>query len=318
MTNEAGIEGDTPVFIPLSGSHMFGVLSRPRTASNRIGVLVASGATAAPCCGRNSFVTSLARELCDNGFHVLRFDYPGAGDSPGILSEPDFAKPLVEEVVAAHNWLLGLTEVDEVAIIGQCGGGFNALCASHRLEQLCGLAMTSPPLTPEPKRESIVRNTPVKELAGRWLQWKNVRRYLGPERKRYAQLVVRRLRMSMENRASRVSSALGWHGKPESSDSDFFERMEPLLEGETRILMLFGTQDAWYADFAAELESGRLAGLVRRHGKDQVRTGSVDGRLQNLTEIALQNELREALVSWLGDIGSTSDGSDTSGVGAGP
>ena len=72
--------GDTP---------MYCVISSPESAPPRPSVLIFSQAGLQNKGGVGDYFRWLADELAAHGHHVLRFDQPGTGDSPGELLQDE-------------------------------------------------------------------------------------------------------------------------------------------------------------------------------------------------------------------------------------
>ena len=84
---------------------------------------------------------SLAGQLCDMGFSVLRFDYDGTGDSAGDHRDPDRLEAWVRSVDEACRYMLGQGQVQELTLLGLRFGAslaaLHACCqASPALRQL--------------------------------------------------------------------------------------------------------------------------------------------------------------------------------------
>lgn len=86
----------------------------------------------------------LARMLAAAGVPVLRFDYPGTGDSPGGEA-PDLLAQWCASVVAAVGFLRRLAGTDDVALCGVRLGGLLAAEALRPLSDTrCRLALLAP------------------------------------------------------------------------------------------------------------------------------------------------------------------------------
>jgi pimeloyl-ACP methyl ester carboxylesterase len=86
----------------------------------------------------------IAEQLCGAGFHVLRFDYAGTGnsadDSLGRLR-------LAEDIDAAIDVLKTRAGVEQVCLLGLRAGALLAAEASCRRSDICGLALLATPMT---------------------------------------------------------------------------------------------------------------------------------------------------------------------------
>lgn len=123
------------------GQKLFGVIhepERPLRLGARIGVnLLNPGIKyrVAP----NRLNVKLARELCNNGYYVLRFDPEGIGDSEGELPAglsviEVFGKIqsglFVDDTQMANRYLRDEFGIDDLILIGNCGGAITALAAA--------------------------------------------------------------------------------------------------------------------------------------------------------------------------------------------
>jgi hypothetical protein len=97
----------------------------------------------------NRLNVKLARKLCQNGYYVLRFDPCGIGDSEGELLEGVLVADIWEKIqtglfvsdtIAANDFFIKNYEVNELILMGSCGGAITSLLTSakdHRVDALC-------------------------------------------------------------------------------------------------------------------------------------------------------------------------------------
>lgn len=81
----------------------------------------------------------LARALADAGFHTLRFDFSGIGDSEARKDTLPFEESAPLEVMEAMDYLGKTTGVDQFVLVGLCSGADVAFHAAVRDERVVGL-----------------------------------------------------------------------------------------------------------------------------------------------------------------------------------
>ncbi|WP_181969773.1 serine aminopeptidase domain-containing protein [Paraburkholderia sp. DHOC27] len=89
----------------------------------------------------------LAERIAAAGLPVLRFDYPGAGDSLGNEEDPGCVERWIGSIVAAVNHLRHETGVTTITLCGLRLGATLAALAAERLGDVDGLVLLSPVLS---------------------------------------------------------------------------------------------------------------------------------------------------------------------------
>ena len=135
------------------GNLLFGIYHQPDPPKdNRIGVLLCDAGLTYHV-GLSRLYVRLSRRLTSNGFHVLRFDPHGIGDSSGKLSKrkvDDLFREVetggfVGDTLSAIDYFLNVGSIDSVILCGFCGGAVTSvLTAQKRLNQVRGLALAGP------------------------------------------------------------------------------------------------------------------------------------------------------------------------------
>ncbi|BCI81532.1 hypothetical protein MTY66_31570 [Mycolicibacterium sp. TY66] len=123
-----------PTWFGPERSRLFGVVHSPEGGAARAGVIIC------PPLGRQQLYSYrglklLAQELCAKGFAVLRFDYPGTGDSTGAQSRDSAVTDFVEGVRTAVDYMRS-AGVQRVSLVGVRAG---ALLAAVAAESVAGL-----------------------------------------------------------------------------------------------------------------------------------------------------------------------------------
>jgi pimeloyl-ACP methyl ester carboxylesterase len=104
--------------------------------------------------GPHRLYLKLAEPLVAAGFHVLRFDYYGLGDSGGELGERVMADMYnsiqggryIDDTIAAMDWMSDRHGISRFVGSGLCGGSISALLTAHadrRVEALLGIGLPS-------------------------------------------------------------------------------------------------------------------------------------------------------------------------------
>ncbi len=88
--------------------------------------------------------TQLAEQLAQAGFDVLRFDYPGTGDSSGDDSQPNRVQSWIDSIVCATEVLSKLSGNEQVCLFGLRLGATLAAHAARRLGGVAQIIMWAP------------------------------------------------------------------------------------------------------------------------------------------------------------------------------
>ena len=89
----------------------------------------------------------LAERLAARGMPVLRFDYPGTGDSAGDASDPGRWRAWIDSIKQAVAMLRESTGVERVTLCGLRLGGMLAALAAQELGDVDGLVLLAPVLS---------------------------------------------------------------------------------------------------------------------------------------------------------------------------
>lgn len=129
-------------FGPLS-SQLFGVYHPANVSQDRYQGVVLCYPFGQEYMRSHRAFRQLAVALAGKGFHVLRFDYRGTGDSGGDLSEVT-ASEWLEDIECAVQELKDMAGVHSVTLVGLRLGGLLAGVVSTRRHNVSGLVVWDP------------------------------------------------------------------------------------------------------------------------------------------------------------------------------
>jgi pimeloyl-ACP methyl ester carboxylesterase len=129
------------------GEQLRGTLYMPSTLSARAcGVVLCNPFGYEAMCVHSSYV-ALAQQLSAAGFHVLRFDYHGTGNSGGSGEEPDRVSAWLESLTAAIEFLKRRVGVSQISLFGvRLGATLAAQVATQRTD-IASLVAWAPVVT---------------------------------------------------------------------------------------------------------------------------------------------------------------------------
>jgi pimeloyl-ACP methyl ester carboxylesterase len=284
---------ERPIFIRSGGDDLFGVLTRPG-ASNGVGVVLLLGGIYSLSITRNRFSVLLARHFASLGYHVLRLDVHGTGESAGRVEEYELEKPFDADLEAAARWLQAQGIV-HLVFVGSCFGARTCLAASEAIEGVRGVALLSMPVL---ERDKI---GPMAALQHSQKGWRHVvRRALRPE-------VVRRLLNPQARRhytriaRSKLGASRGENVSSRTSGS-VLRQLEKLASNRVPTLMAYGTEDLW--DELEMAREGRLGALLSAPTSSIEILHFDDLGLHGFSSLEAQHRSAELLEAWLTRVAS--------------
>lgn len=144
-------------FINQKGKKLFGIIHVPKAKldnGERLGVnLLNPGIKyrVAP----NRLNIKIARRLCNEGYYVFRFDPEGIGDSEGnrFCNEllPDVFERVhtgsfISDTIDANDFFITNYGIENLTLIGNCGGAITALLASQKDTRVARLILIDVPI----------------------------------------------------------------------------------------------------------------------------------------------------------------------------
>lgn len=309
MTNVATTVrvSEYPVRFKAENSELFGVLSAPdRFSARAIGVVLTTGGAYIAATNRNRLSVSLARRLAGQGFHVLRFDYHGIGESGDIIEGYRLDRPFTEDLAGAVQWLRGIG-LRRFVLIGSCFGARTILSTADRVDGLLGAVLASTPL----RDFRLGDNVPARHASEKSL-WTLIRLAVRP--RVWRSLLTPQTREGfLRNRHLYVRTAvlkaklirerlLGAAAGSKRGDYDWISQnfalpFQRLIDRGVPLLLLYGAEEEFYGEFTAARE-GPLGEVLARAG-DRVEVREIDGVLHGFTTLRVQDALLAHTERWM-------------------
>lgn len=261
------------------GETLHGMLHAP-TAETRRGVcilLLSPGIKGRV--GPHRLYLKLAGPFVAAGFHVLRFDYYGLGDSEGTLAERVMADMYnsiqggryVEDTIAAMDWMAEHHGISRFVGSGLCGGSISALLtaqADRRVDSLLGIGL---PSTLEGGLQNVDRFMTRGQLRQEGQGY--LRKILQPDAwKRFLSgrsgygLIIRALKeLVVPTRKKPVPPAASTapEAVPDNANPLFAPAFCAMLEARRPILLNFSSGDRHRFNFGEKFEERHAAAIAR-------------------------------------------------------
>jgi alpha-beta hydrolase superfamily lysophospholipase len=163
-----------PFYFGPEAERLFGVYHEPTSMADRDEGVVIAAPYGRELMKTHRALRQLAIRLARAGFHVLRFDYRGCGDSAGEAESCDLAD-WVEDLESAADELKDRTGVGRVAFVGLRLGGTLALLAGARRRDVEALVLWEPIL------DGPAYATEMRDLGRRYRRANRIETGSGPE-----------------------------------------------------------------------------------------------------------------------------------------
>lgn len=286
MNSSIDARFEVPVWIDSGTDQLLGVVTEPDDPSG-FGVVLLTGGGWMPSTHRNRMYVDLARELASIGCTVLRFDYPGVGDSTGRTPVFDSMRPHVEPAVAAVDTLHQLG-VSRVVMVGTCYGGRTALAAARHVDPLVGLVLSGVPV----KDYGAADKSVGWHLRKAWST--ETLRNLPSRYRKYVRIAANRLRRL-------------WRGRSVGFDAvsqRYLTDLEAVLGRGVRVLILEGELDKHHSSYLAATQ-GRLGELLATHAH-LIRYEAIAAELHGELQLESQAFTRDRVVTFIRSLLSSS------------
>jgi pimeloyl-ACP methyl ester carboxylesterase len=216
--------------------------------------------------GPHRLYLKLAARLVPLGFHVLRFDYFGLGDSSGEIGENELAEVYaaiqsgryVDDTVAAMNWAQEVLGISRFVGSGLCGGSISALLTAAqdpRIECLLGIGL---PTALDGRPENRARSLTQRQLDDFRDGYK--RKLLDP--RSWLRLVSGKtdyaaLWRSLRGRRARSGTEVSKTESPPSDNTNprFAPAFRAVIESGRQMLLIFSANDRMHYEFQEKFEA---------------------------------------------------------------
>ena len=286
---------ETPLFVDSRENTLFGILTEPLEGIRGVAIVHLRDGNEGPSSGRSRSSALLCRRLASDGFHALRFDYHGVGESTGAIDRFRLDEPFKDDVEACVRRLhdLGLTRV---ALVGECFGARTVL-ACRDLAGLEAVALIGIPLRDAKKvagtTRPVVRHRSLVGYAVRALRPRILRELLDPRLRRRYLVAAHNALTAKPYRAMSASSGVpGWVSATVLHDLD------DLTVRGIPVLLVNGTSDPGFEDFN-RAQQGTFGEILRRSA-NIVSVVTVDGRIAACADASALEPAIDVIGEWLG------------------
>lgn len=290
--NRATTANERPALVSVDDETIFGVLTCPTVAPNGVGVVVASGGSTQSA-GRNRIWARMARDLAGLGYHSMRFDWRGEGESTGRTVYYRLEEPLTSDLVGILDPLWE-EQVSQVMMVGMCFGARTAMSAALELgDKVGGIALLAPPVRDFAKGERRI-SRPWSWYLRRALTPRGLARLLRRDQRQGAAGI---LRQKWKRRNQVAPDGRSRNPNAHRVSPHFLDQLDQLVARGVPVMFVFGEVDDFHDDFK-QGESGRLGEILRRAG-DLITVRLVDARVHALVDRTEQDVVTDEITAWL-------------------
>jgi uncharacterized protein len=281
---------ERPVYIPSAGDDLFGIITEPVGEPKGTALVLLAGGQIMPATHRNGLWVRIARRVAALGYHALRLDYHGVGESGGESERQRLDRPFVDDVLAGVRCLQE-QGVREIALAGTCFGARTALASADRIQGLRGVALLTAPVTDA----TWIEGSPTSHYLRRAFTARAVRGLLdAPSRHLY--LSIARTKMRATLRSSRRLLPGATRGNPSAVSPLFSDPLAKLAARGTPVLLAYGMEDRLYRWFRKARPE--LAGVLDAPGA-RIEERLIDGATHDLSRLAAQDAVASMIEEWI-------------------
>ena len=286
------------VFFEANGNQLFGIISEPPEPNGMGVVVIQGGDTVNVSMMRNRLAVIMARMFAAAGFHTLRFDYHGLGESSGVLGELRLSAPFAPDAIAAVDCLRRETKAASVFLIGACFSARTALSAAPEISDIGGIVMATPPSASfertEGQAERMARDRGVGNYASKALRLSTLKRLRDPDlRAVYRKLFRKKMRQVFLRAKSRTG------GDPYYWVSEhLLDPLDEMVDRKVPMFIAFGVDDSELREFE-RAEGGRLGEIIARGGDLVSVVRDMPDRIHGFPTVAGQEAFVDATFKWV-------------------
>jgi pimeloyl-ACP methyl ester carboxylesterase len=292
---------ETPVFFPAGREQVFGVVTEPTASPRETAALIVMGGGFHTSAHVNRLAVTQARRLAGEGYHAMRIDYHGLGESSGSLRGYRLDEPFAEDMLGAVEWFRA-RGIDRFVLIGSCIGGRTALETASRIEGVEAVVMITTPLIDlkqgegTPARRMV--DTSVWRYLARAFRPRVLRRFFPPHSfRRQGRVAMSHLRLGGRVAWRRLRGRMtGERSEGLEVNPKVVADLEAMQRRGVPVLFIYGSSDP----FRKPMDRGgsrRVAGILAAAGPlFEVRT--VEGE-RAYRFVAGQEEIVDLVLRWL-------------------
>lgn len=287
---------EEPVYFRSGHHDLFGVLTRPvGEANGQAVVLIKGGSPNLVSFQRNRLAVRIARRAAGLGYHVLRFDWHGVGESGGPTDFFRLDRPFGNDVVAAVKWLQA-QGFKRVVLVGSCYGGRAALMAARKLRGIEGVILVSMSVAHDLIRLRVDK-VAVSQYMKRGMSFKRLRKLFdGTMRRAYARVIRNKVHAVFARYWRRLRSPDPID--PTQVSEDVLGQLKHLLDHGVPVYFVYGTADPFYAHFL-RVRNGAFGRFLAKYGGLVEVSADIDGVVHDYTTVGVQDGTLEAVDQWL-------------------
>jgi pimeloyl-ACP methyl ester carboxylesterase len=238
----------------------------------------------------------VARKVAGLGYHAVRFDLHGSGESTGEEERLRLDRPFIDDLAGAVRWVEG-HGVSDFLLVGSCYGARAALSFAPRVQRLRGVVLATTYLSDMRQGERLAVR-----MAAEWTLGRYLRRALSPrvlrgwrdrDRRRTYATVARTKWREMSSRmrpGGQYANRVG---------PSFLEPLEGILDRDVPVLFLYGDQDDSLEDFE-RARAGSLGEILTRAGQ-LAEVAVLPGKVHAFSTVRVQEAAMERIIAWLAE-----------------
>jgi pimeloyl-ACP methyl ester carboxylesterase len=292
---------ERPVFFPHGDNTLFGIITDPVGEPRGIGVILLYGGGYTMSSYYNQYWTRMTRRVAGLGFHAMRFDHHGNGDSTGRVDEFDHKTPFSADIVSAMDHMRS-DGIDRFLLVGDCLGGRAALVAAGEEESVEGVFVISAMVRDGrmDKADDWAQKYGLGHYLKRALRWKSIRRLADPKlRKAYFKVASTKARQLLGGATGAVgSSETEKEDQNSGASRRFLGPLEVVLRRGGRVLFVFGDEDEErWGEF--EKARGAKLGTLLSEAGSRAEVTKVAGTITDIQDVSAQDDIIDLVADWV-------------------
>ncbi|MGH2808966.1 MAG: alpha/beta fold hydrolase [Actinomycetota bacterium] len=273
---------ERPLFFSSGDEMSFGIITEPE-APRGIAVISLAGAVHVPSANRNRIWVRLNRTLAADGFHALRFEYAGTGESSGPGTPFERDKPRTNDLLGAVAFLRE-QGLDRFVLVGTCFGALTALLTAPQIEGVEKIVLLSPLILDSKSYAQLATETSVTSYVRKALRPRTItgafRSASRASYKKIARAKIEALRDGGETTPDGLA--------PLPVSPRVMAAIRSLVDRGTPTTIAFGSEDAHYEDWRRATR-GRLGRLIE--SADNIDVVVLPGYLHSFPQLSVQDEV---------------------------